>query len=189
MSKCECVTRLAGLVCSSINHLCLAEENLIFVLVKNHHQDSKRNISSNNNISEDKIFVPKCECVTRLAGLVCSSINHLCLARGQVTSPCPPPDQCSLILFFCLQVTIEHQCSLISIFLSPGHHRASENVDFSFAVYWFLMIEQICFKYTHLTGNLHLPQHHTDGSFSFNLHKQNGVSSLSRRLVSGHLDR
>ena len=64
-----------------------------------------------------KIFLSKCECVTRLAGLVCSSINHLCLARGQVTSPCPPPDQCSLILFFCLQVTIAHQKMLTFLLL------------------------------------------------------------------------
>ena len=30
LSKCECVTRLAGLLFSSINQLCLAEENFIF---------------------------------------------------------------------------------------------------------------------------------------------------------------
>ena len=45
------------------------------------------NTSFTANLVHFTIFLSKCECVTRLAGLVWSSINHLCLPRGQVTSP------------------------------------------------------------------------------------------------------
>ena len=86
--KFECVNRSAGWIFACLN----STEDW-----KNYQKDF--NASPNANLFQDKIFLSKCECVTRLAGLVSSSINHLCLPRGQVTSP-PPPHQCSLFYFF-----------------------------------------------------------------------------------------
>ena len=59
------------------------------------------NTSFTANLVQFEIFLSKCECVTRLAGLVWSSINHLCLPRGQVTSPPhQAPHKSSLIFLF-----------------------------------------------------------------------------------------
>ena len=83
----------------------------------------------------------KCECVTRLAGWVCSSINHLPLPKGQVTS------HHNLQFFFCYNEHLKYP---------KNYLRTSPSFRMFVLLLWISTTKP---PYS-AKGTVHIPHHH-----------------------------